>query len=497
MWTSNHAIIMAFVISTILLIVAGDSLVIVRGVSLKEQGLYNPAQEFTCFDGSKTIPFKSVNDDYCDCVDGSDEPGTSACPEGKFYCQNLGHIAKYLQSSRVNDGICDCCDGSDEYDSPVVCFNECEQEGKEEQVRLQQLKQETNAGCEIRKNYIQTGEERKHEKKVRSDTLSQLLEERRAKLEELKTVKETAESPEKEAKEKHENAWNEQQAKKKAEQEQLDKMEAFPILDVDKNGWVSFGELMSHQSLKDDMSENDAKDILGGEALVDAEGFDKVWPAFKDRYLKNGRPQPAEENPEVKGEGEEGDENKEEESPSEEIPPTTTTEEQMPEYDEVTKALIEAAESARRAFDEVDKEVRDLEAEQTTINEYFKIDFGQENEFAALKGECFEFTDREYTYKLCLFDSVTQRQKTGGSETDLGKWGNWQDDYSAMKYSGGQSCWNGPARSALVRMSCGQENALLSVVEPSRCEYEMEFKTPALCVADDGSPQKTKVDDEL
>ena len=69
------------------------------------------AQEgkFTCLDGSKAIPFSAVNDDYCDCPDGSDEPGTSACegrPGAFFYCENKGHIPGRILASRVNDGIC-------------------------------------------------------------------------------------------------------------------------------------------------------------------------------------------------------------------------------------------------------------------------------------------------------------------------------------------------------------------------------------------------------
>lgn len=38
---------------------------------------YVPSHENTwkCLDGSKEIPFSAVNDDYCDCSDGTDEPG--------------------------------------------------------------------------------------------------------------------------------------------------------------------------------------------------------------------------------------------------------------------------------------------------------------------------------------------------------------------------------------------------------------------------------------
>ena len=34
---------------------------------LQVASLYNPGSDFRCFDGSNTIPFIQVNDDYCDC----------------------------------------------------------------------------------------------------------------------------------------------------------------------------------------------------------------------------------------------------------------------------------------------------------------------------------------------------------------------------------------------------------------------------------------------
>jgi hypothetical protein len=65
-----------------------------------------------CEDQSQGI----LNDDYCDCHDGRDEPNTAACShilihKASFRCKDGSSL---LFPSRVGDGIKDCPDGSDE-----------------------------------------------------------------------------------------------------------------------------------------------------------------------------------------------------------------------------------------------------------------------------------------------------------------------------------------------------------------------------------------------
>ena len=72
---------------------SGDLSVMSRGVPLMKRALYDPnVQTFACLDGSRVIPVRQVNDDYCDCKDGSDEPGTSACPQVRIDFRNRGRV---------------------------------------------------------------------------------------------------------------------------------------------------------------------------------------------------------------------------------------------------------------------------------------------------------------------------------------------------------------------------------------------------------------------
>ncbi|XP_053202115.1 transmembrane cell adhesion receptor mua-3-like isoform X1 [Panonychus citri] len=101
---------------------------IILGVSKFDFKYYQEKDggQFRCRSSGEEISYSQVNDDYCDCQDGSDEPSTDACPQFKFYCivKTFNGLTS-IPSSMVNDGICDCCDGSDEYlnrSTPAITF---------------------------------------------------------------------------------------------------------------------------------------------------------------------------------------------------------------------------------------------------------------------------------------------------------------------------------------------------------------------------------------
>lgn len=127
-----------------------------RGIGPAEKLRYEAAvvgDSFQCLDGSGALIPAVLNDDFCDCADGSDEPGTAACAgqapsslEVLYYCPNEGSQPQYVYPSRVNDGVCDCCDGSDEwFKRLVVCRDSCHEEGQAfreaEEQRIQRWQQ--------------------------------------------------------------------------------------------------------------------------------------------------------------------------------------------------------------------------------------------------------------------------------------------------------------------------------------------------------------------
>lgn len=115
-----------------------------RGLPPILQGHYADAQHkgfFVCADHSATLDVKELNDDYCDCPDGSDEPGTSACAGAAFKSALPGFFCRWARDAReftspatsavvrfsfVNDGVCDCCGGEDEWASGADCPESCD-----------------------------------------------------------------------------------------------------------------------------------------------------------------------------------------------------------------------------------------------------------------------------------------------------------------------------------------------------------------------------------
>nr|KAF6349818.1 protein kinase C substrate 80K-H [Myotis myotis] len=351
-----------------------------RGVSLTNHHFYDESKPFTCLDGSVTIPFDQVNDDYCDCKDGSDEPGTAACPNGSFHCTNTGYKPLYISSRWVNDGVCDCCDGTDEYNSGVVCENTCREKGRKERETLQQMAEVTREGFRLKKILIEDWKKAREEKQQKLTELQTGKKSLEDQVEMLRTVKEEAEKPEKEAKDQHQKLWEEQQAASKAQREQELAAGAFQELDDNMDGVVSVAELQTHPELDTDgdgvLSEGEAQTLLGGDSQMDPTSFhDRVWAAIRDKYRSEVLPttppapsvpdltEPKEEQPPVpsqpteeeeeeeeeEGEGETEEEEEEEEEDFQEAPPplappqpASPTEDKMPPYDEQTQALIDA-----------------------------------------------------------------------------------------------------------------------------------------------------------
>ncbi|KHN79271.1 Glucosidase 2 subunit beta [Toxocara canis] len=498
-----------------------------RGVPFIRGALYATGVNFTCFSGSKMIPFSRVNDDYCDCPDGSDEPGTSACPNGKFHCLNRGYKAIDIPSSRVNDQICDCCDGSDEWDSAVDCPNICDEMGAKWREEIQRRAAVAQKGYAKRLELANEGSKIKAEKEKSIDGLRKERNELLPKRDEAEGKKKEIEEKEREAKDRHHKAWEEERDQKK----QAKVIALFGTLDVNSDQKITLDEMKTFKEFDSDnngeVSDDEAKDYLSGVEESDLEHFKmKVYETIEmlfpdpDDEKKTEKVEGDTEKAEIKdkqsdsatpGENEmSGAEDKGRELeelaelegepldgehatalPPPPPPPVHSSPSQlhlkdsMPDYDDATKKLMEEADEARKVYNEISDRIRDLDSSIRDAESYLNGDFGVDSAWAPLKGKWLEFDDSQYTYKLCLFDRAVQKEKSGHLETSLGRWLEWsggdEDKYKEQLYDKGQGCWNGPERSTRVVVECGEETELVDATEPAKCEYRFVLRSPAAC----------------
>ena len=532
-----HKMKLAFIVSWLILNLLCSSIHTspknIVGVPQSKKTRYSPSSgEFDCIDLSDSIPFSQVNDDFCDCDDGSDEPGTSACPNTQFHCINIGYRPTNIPSRFVNDGFCDCCDGADEYKSPsgLLCPDTCLEMGRDERERVERDSRIHQEGYQTKLVLVQVAAQKREEKNQELSVLEGEIETAGNSLSSLEQEKTEAETAANEAKEVH----NEKVEVLKQEARTKRIAETFNSMDLDGNKVISLEELSGRIELDTDkdgtVDESEIKMLFGDERLdgVSLEELSDRWDEYKSietahrakeedliNIAKTSEttrvPKPTSEyDPEdpngldsqYESEDEFPEDLPEEDISSENSDSSDHEEDQEValEYDKDTELLIATAEEKKRAYEDAKKSHDDLKNKLNSVQEFLRIDLGPEHEFYSISENCYTKDDREYTYELCPFKKVVQRPKGGGRETSLGVWSDWEHavfKYGIMIFNRGERCWSGPERNARVAVLCGKDSELISVDEPNRCEYAFEFRTPAACQASLADSRLHNVHDEL
>ncbi|CAB58410.1 glucosidase II beta subunit [Schizosaccharomyces pombe] len=448
-----------------------------RGVASDKSDLYKPDAKgnWKCLGSDKLISFNQVNDDYCDCPDGSDEPGTSACHNGKFFCKNTGYISSYIPSNRVDDTVCDCCDGSDE--SLIKCPNTCAQKAREYLATLEEHNRLVKNGLKIREQWALESAKKTDEVKARYKEISDSL---------------VAVS-----------------AEKTQLSEKVEKMKRSTDLGAEAVLPLDFQDLrVALLSLVDERNEMQERlDILTNlldelTLLYETDKFDETMKeailSFED--LKEQ---------EIRRKVSSDDVHNYLEScnnhlsmltgPSEDI----TFSSLIKDIKKILNSLVwniklslinfgilspsasstpltdsesyRRFEAAQRDLDAAEENEKSLEKEHTKLMHELEYHHGWDL-YRAIKGM---ETKREiggYTYKVVFYENVFQDSILLGNFAS--------QEGNVLKYENGQSCWNGPHRSAIVTVECGVENEIVSVLEAQKCEYLIKMKSPAACSPD-------------
>merc|ERR1719354_1189837 len=336
-----------------------------------------------------------------------------------FFCPNSGFKPKTILSSRVNDGICDCCDGSDEWKNPSLCLNTCadlyrvHQKEREASVRL------LNHGKALREQFSKAGEATKKSREKQLQEAEEKLITILEKEVETQREKEAIETKEQELKSKHEKAELELKETLEKENDNKASIKAFENIDADRNGFVTLKELASSNN----KFELDSITEQFHDNSVDKVKFQElVWPLIKEKYNSENKlelpPQPPKEtdkdelSEEYEEETEDTEFPEEEEEEDEEDENKTkssgTDEENKIDYDLETLETIKEADARRNAHEQVLKEKQKINSEIQNLKTKLSFDFGPDNCFQVLEGNCYELKTNEYKHKLVLVDEPSR-----------------------------------------------------------------------------------------
>ncbi|TKA79089.1 hypothetical protein B0A49_01216 [Cryomyces minteri] len=440
---------------------------------------YKSSERFTCISNpSVHLSPSQINDDYCDCPDGSDEPGTSACSylsplsppspadvandDGNnatialpgFYCKNKGHQPGYIPFTNVNDGICDyelCCDGSDEWEGVggTKCEDRCKEIGAEYRKHDEQRQKALGAANKKRRELVTESARLRKEVEDRIQSLGTQIQGAELKVSSLETELADIERKEKGRVVKGPG-----------------KGSGFTVLaGLAKERIGELRDSLVRVRQERDSSRERVKEL----EVILATFKDEYNPNFNDEGVK--RAVRSWEEYAARDKGSDGDvahdrdldeitkadadngiQWEEWESTTEEESDTDVLykiEEYLPaplrkwvdhKLRDLRVLLIEngilaapknaadgsnaseskAVASARDRLNAAQTELDNARNDLTTHRDDLTADYGPSDVFRALKGQCISTDSGEYTYELCWLTGTTQKSKKGGAHTGMG-----------------------------------------------------------------------------
>ncbi|KAI5967725.1 hypothetical protein CANMA_002905 [Candida margitis] len=464
----------SFIISTALSLLVNANVI---GVSDDRQSLYQPQIDeqgnkyWHCLnDTSIRLSYDQINDDICDCPDGSDEPGTNACPNPpfKFYCKNEGHFPNYIDQFKLNDGVCDyeiCCDGSDEY-KLGGCENKCGEIHRQfEEYKNSKLAFMKKAGVK-KQQTIKRAHNGRRKLREQLDSLESQVSELKAKINKLKLQSENLEE---------------------RDESVFDQLREY------------FGGLA-------DKLELHKRDILHQESKLQA--LETILNFLSTHYNPNFNDAAVKE---VIHKFQEYVSNKEEEA-LEDIHETNQIIAQLAEkakemshsgvkkvthftpsisnmihyyYQLLTdkflpKPVIEyksdfSSNELDHEVEKLEQELEKLQAKIQGVKVNLSSDYGPEDILRAYEKVAITKNLGGYNYRINLLQGISQ------DDIFIGKFREYKD--GKITYQDGAKCWNGPRRSATVEFTCGEGPELVSVSEPEKCHYYFTIQGESWCDA--------------